>query len=319
MIYSFLLALLVFYVSLMIGTKILRRFNLDIVLGEKFIFSIALGFAVVAYSVFLLGLMGMIYRAFFMLALIFLGIAFIPEGIRFVRSISFNFKFDFIFIPVVLFLILGLIGALAPPTGWDPQVYHLSAAKEYVQQHRIAKTQFINANLPALADMLIVFGIALQDDITAKLIFYSGFVMLAFSVCILSRRYFSRSCAGLAILIFLSIPLIIYYPSTLHTDMFLSLFIILSIFSFYRYIESHERKWIIISSIFAGISLATKITAIIFLSGFVILHLITLYFREDRKRALKDLLLSGIIILIISAPWFIKTLVFAGNPVYPLA
>jgi len=105
-------------------------------------------------------------------------------------------------------------------------------SEEYVKNHRISYILIMHSDLPALADMLIVLGMLIKNDILGKLILYCIFLFLCLGIFVFARKYSNEKIAYLSVLIFVSIPLIIYYAGTAHTDISLALFTILSFFAF---------------------------------------------------------------------------------------
>jgi len=318
MILEILLALWIFYVFLIVGVKTIKIFRLSVSKEEQLILGTALGIGFISYFVFFSGLVGLIYSYYFAAILAILTIILTPGFIEFVKDIKVKIKFNWLIIPIIIFLLFSLIGSLAPQTGWDPQLYHLPAQKEYIKNHKIVETPFLIADLPALADMIILLGMILKNDTVSGFIFYLVFLLLVFSIYVYTKKYLGNACSILAVLIFLSVPLIIYCSGTTLTDLFLTLFIFLSVICFYELMLSNDFKWLILTSAFAGISFATKITSVLYLIGFFIMLAMFFVYRKD-KNGLKKMLLSGVIIAALISPWLIKTYAFTGNPVYPLA
>lgn len=320
MIIEILYAILIFYVVTILGRKIFRLFKLDLEFSEELIFSIALGFGIFSYVILFLGLLGLLYKSLFFILIISFGIIFIPEAKKIFREFEKpKIKFNWKILLIGIFLLFNFIGALAPPTGWDTQKYHLSCQEEYIINHKISYVPIMHCDLPSLANMFILLGLILKSDILAKLIFYLVFLTLVFSIYTFSKKYFGEKCAELSTLIFVSLPNIIYYASTVHTDMFLSLFTLISIFSFYYWIKEKNVKWAIISAMFIGFVFATKITGIITVISFCFLFFIKFLVDKNKKKIFLHGLIIFLIISLIVGIWFIKAFIFTGNPVYPVA
>jgi len=319
MIFEILYAVLIFYVISIFGIKIFRLFKLKLEFYEEIIFSIALGLGVFGNIILILGLLKLLYKELFLFIIISLGIIFIPELKKLLKNFQKpKLKFNWIVALIILFLLFNFIGALAPPTGWDTQKYHLSCQESYLENHKITYIPILHCDLPSLANMFILLGMILQNDILAKLIFYLVFLVLVFSIYIFSKKYFGEKVAELSTLIFVSLPNIIYYASTVHTDMFLSLFTVLSIFSFYYWIKEEDIKWAILSAILMGFVFATKITGIIMITSFIILFLIKFLSSVNKKKIFLHGLIFFLVISSIVGIWFFKAFLFTGNPVYPV-
>jgi len=331
MIIEIIYAVLIFYIAMVLGRRIFRIFKLKLQFNEELIFSIALGFAILGYIILVLGLLGFLYKNVFIALFFILVVVLIPEARLLKREFKkrkpkktkkikeSRRKFNWLLVFVFLFLILNFIGALSPPTGWDTQIYHIPAQEQYFSQNKITYIPLSHADLPSLANMFILLGLIIKSDILAKLIFYSVFLVLVFAVHIFSKKYFSGKIASLSVLIFVALPQIVYYASTLHTDMFLTLFTFLSVISFFSWRKEKNDKWLFISAIFAGLALSTKITAVLMLAGFFILFFLLFLAKKDKKEILEKGFIFFLIVVMISSIWFIKAFVFTGNPVYPIA
>ncbi|MBU0957478.1 MAG: glycosyltransferase family 39 protein [Nanoarchaeota archaeon] len=323
MIIEILITILVFFIALISGNKIFRLFKLQVSFNEELIYSLALGFAFLSYLILFFGLLGLIYKSVFIIIFFTLFIISIPELKNLKRKFKLDINFSYLCIPIIIFLLLILIGSLSPPTGWDTQKYHLSAQEAYVNQNKISYVPILHSDLPSLANMFILLGVLLKNDILAKLIFYSVFLVLVFSVYIFTKKHFSEKIASLATIIFLTFPMIIYYAGTVHTDMFLSLFTFLSIITFFYWAHpetlKQDNKYLILSAIFAGLAFSTKITAILTLLAFAIIFLIHLIFKPNKIKTIKFTLIFFLIVALIVSPWFIKSYIFTGNPIYPIA
>ncbi len=320
MIIEILYSILIFFIITLFGRKIFRLFDLNLEFYEELIFSIVLGLGVIGNIILFLGLLGLLYKKVFLGILMGAIIFLTPEFKRFLKEIRpIKIKFNWKILLIIIFLLFNFIGALAPPTGWDTQKYHLSCQEEYIANHKITYVPILHCDLPALANMFVLLGIILKNDILAKLIFYLAFLTLVFGIYIFSKKYFGEKCAELTTLIFVGLPNIIYYASTLHTDVFLSLFTLLAVFSFYNWIKEKKSKWAILSAIFISFVFATKITGIITIMSIVILFVMKFFFDKEKKKIFLQGLIFFIIISVISGIWFIKAFVFTGNPVYPVS
>jgi len=83
-------ALLVSYVALTLGHFVFRKMNINTGNGEKLVYSAALGFAILAYLVFFLGLAGLLYNWLFFIILGSLGIVLAGEFIKSREKLNFQ-------------------------------------------------------------------------------------------------------------------------------------------------------------------------------------------------------------------------------------
>ena len=126
MIIEILLALLVLYVCYILGYIFLGFFKVKLNFREEAVYSLGLGIGIIGYLVLILGLFGLLYNYIFWMILIITPVVSVKTGKAFFKKLfSFKLKFHWMLIPIFILLLLNLIGALAPPMGWDTQIYHL--------------------------------------------------------------------------------------------------------------------------------------------------------------------------------------------------
>lgn len=318
MILELLTAAIIMFIAICLGHFVFRKSTLKADFWEEIFYSGAIGIGLTAYFVFFLGIMGLLKSGIF----IVLGIGLLLFSIREVRIILKRFEkleFNWIFVITAMFLVLVLLGSLSPPTGWDTQRYHLPMAEEYVEAGKIGYIPIMHSDLPALGDMLIVLGMLLKNDILAGAIFYLTFLLVMLGVFVFTRKLSDFKTANLAALIFVISPLIFYYAGTVHTDMILALFTVASVFSFYEFLESREKKWLIISAVFLGLSISVKITAMIQIAAFLLIFFARFIKEKGKAKQAREFVLFFLVGLAIFSPWLIKNLVLTGNPVYPMA
>ena len=128
---------LIVLVGFALGYKVFKFFNVSFMgFLEGFVFSLGLGWGILSYLVFALGICGLLYRNLFYL--IFLGlIVFLKREIKYfllsiMNSVRQVQKKSFSVWNLILMGILGigllvsLAAAFAPPTFYDSLVYHLA-------------------------------------------------------------------------------------------------------------------------------------------------------------------------------------------------
>ncbi|MFH1478221.1 MAG: glycosyltransferase family 39 protein [Candidatus Omnitrophota bacterium] len=329
---------LIFLISLVlitagIGKKIYRASNMVFSsLLEELVFSSGLGWAILsglALYIYLLGLSSRLYFYSSVLVVLFFVfpqiktiildlISWIKAFLKEKRDLFTYILFAFI----ASYIIFEIIGALAPPIEWDELVYHLTLPKNYLNHIDISyNNQPPFVNLPQNAEMLYLFGMALRNDILAKLIHFSMGIELFALIFSFSRRYLSSKIGLLAVGIFYSIPLVnSFLSTTANNDLMVYFFEFLSIYAFLNWKDTSSKTWLGISGLMIGFSMGVKYISIVCFF-FIILSIITEAL-VLRKRGLIYLFRSLAIFVfpavIFSSYWYIKNIVLMGNPFWPV-
>jgi hypothetical protein len=335
----------VLFLSFGVGAKLLRLIGLfhwakftqkkcPYSLTEEFAFATALGLGLISYLVLLLGLLGLFYVWAMWGLLLLLALVGGKDLLRLLRGLSEGLKkglkvknsYASGALGVWLFLMGGLVllGALAPAGGfeWDGLAYHLAIPKIYLQQHHIGPLPWMShSNFPLSLEMLYGLGLALKGQILAKLFHFGCGFLLILAVYAWGNAAFGRGSGLLAAALLASVPLFFWEATIAYNELAFALFCFLSIWAWWKSSREDTKSWVMLSGIFAGLALATKM-----LAGFLIIFiLLALLWQKLSKKAAPEntpgtALLAGIWLLpaiLIAAPWYIKSYLWTGNPVYP--
>ena len=347
--------LIVSLIAFGVGTKLLRLLRLapaapattgkkaaviplSMTLGEEFVFATALGLGLIAYLVFFLGLVKGLYIwivAPVLLALAVLGWKEIARllndtlhGLE--RSIRVTILFTSIGLGMCLFLMANimLVGAMAPVAGleWDGLAYHLAVPKLYLQQHSIFAIPWMShSNFPSVTEMLYLLGLMLNGQALAKL-FHFGFAALtAMAIFHWGNNAFGKRTGLLAAALFISVPLVFWESTVAYNELSFTLFCLLAIWAWWKRTAGRPEGWTLLSGIFAGLALGTKM-----LAGFLVIFMIGAILWRKREQtdeaapeaapatpAWRLLALWLVPALVIAAPWYLRSYIWTGNPVYP--
>ncbi len=153
-----------------------------------------------------------------------------------------------------------------------------------------------------------VFGI---NEFAARLVSAVTGVLLSLSVFLFLRQFHDERKAFYASLsLFLSIFFLIYSHAAV-TDMALTLFITLSLFSFYLSLKK-DRRYIYGFYFFSALAFLTKgLIGVVFPFGIGLIYL----FITEGLKAVRKLLVPGAIILflIVSLPWYVAEIMINGQ------
>lgn len=303
---------------------------------EFLLFSYAIGLGLITFIIFLFGITGILYHWTIYVFLILLSLISIPMFYRGARQVrynalkSINIK-KYSFISWLLMVIIGvyaglnLVEALAPPLDNDSLVYHLANPKRFLEYHRLMYTQIpgvdvrIGPVINQVFELLYVIPLSFHDDIFAKILQYGTALFAGLAIYALSARFFSKLAGLFAMAIFLIQPFVIKQIATPKIDMAIVLYAILSMYAFLEWYDSKESKWIILCGILSGFYMACKLSGLFLI---IILSVLIVYrsFRDNRsgfKASLFELRKFLISVVIVQAPWLLRSLILTGDPIYP--
>lgn len=310
-------------------------------------FALAFFIGIYSYSIFALGILGVLTSINCAVVTIFWFILLLFFERKSILSFSSNInKKDFTLKNIykdpillvsslfVLLVLVNLIGALGPELAFDSLWYHLTLPKLYLLHHAIYHIPgglLYYSDMPKLGEMLFTGALALNNTILAKVLHFSFGILVSFALYKFSRKFFTRLVSGLIVVIFYSNLVVDTESITAYIDLIRTFFEFLALWGFIEWIQNQKLKWFLISSVMLGLAITTKVLAIGSLFIFSIL-LIIVCLNPNFNISLKPVqflpknkfvyLLVYIVIfwfiaLLIPLPWFIFSFLNTGNPVYP--
>lgn len=302
---------------------------------EAFVYASALGLGVAAYGVFALGMIGLL--SFWPVTLWWIGLAGLGiPGMRLYvselagwfarrRSATSPGASGPLTGRIVLWAasltlaclgILALLACFRAPGAieWDVISYHLADPKVFLQQHRITSLPTEHhSNFPFTMEMLFTVGLLYDGYALANLFHFLTALLTALALIACCRRFFAPPVGLLAALVFVSTPIVLWESSVAYLDLGLALYVTLAVFAALTAAEPGETNapfWMGLTGVLTGFALGVKYLALV---PFALLGLWFLL----RRLPLRGLLLYAALALAVGAPWYGKSLVLTGNPVYP--
>lgn len=352
---AFGLILWITWVAIAIGSSILRYFKVQYVSqAERLIFSAGLGFGLLAYLVFGLGLAHLLYSwvAYVVFGLLtILSLREIKHLWRLVRYYLVERTytpslFDVLFGAFGIFLaVYHFLGTLIPPVLFDALVYHLAIPKLYTLTHGIEYyPHSFFSNFPFMMEMLYTLGLILQGAILVNCLNYVIHLLLLAGIYGFARTYFNHRIALLSVLIFYTVPWVGLESFLPYIDIGLGFYTWLALYALINWISRKETGWLLLCGMFTGITASIKYFGVH--TGFVIGLSVIIYlfwkrfhtppFRKEKIPPIPPLEGGGagfrsekggtgfrlfwyfaLPALLIGSPWYIKNLIWTGNPIYP--
>lgn len=217
---------------------------------------------------------------------------------------------------IVLALGYGVVEALSPPTSIDALYCHLPVAKQYAVSHKISPDPLIMINQCSTGlEMLTAGGLLLHNDLLAQLFPIMCEILLLMGIFIFTKKHFSIPAAWASMALFCWIPVVQYLSGIVNNDLASALYVFIAVISLWEYWKKQEVSLLWSVGIFGGLAAGSKITGLISLCwmGCVI---IALFYKK--KINIKDLLVPAIFFIIFSSPTYVRNILLADNPVYPL-
>jgi hypothetical protein len=298
----------------------------------RLVYCAAIGLGIVAYLVLLVGLLGLLSKVPVAVALLVLSAlcwkgfrdlsqdifrkretSSVPEGPR-----SLSLERFLVLATCFTLIIAGLVVAIncfVPPGAheWDALSYHLAAPKVYIQNHRIVYLPTDHhSNFPFLIEMLFTLGMLFDGYALANLFHFATGLLCAGAIFFIGKRHFSIMAACIAVLIFVTTPIVLWESGAAYIETGLALYALFSMGAALEFRKDHNPRWLGLAGILMGFALGTKALALV--PAFLLAVLLLI---EGAKfKNLRWYLLGA---LIVGSPFYIKSTVQTGNPVYPFA
>jgi len=317
-----------------IGASLLARLNARAeCLVEELPFSVALGMGILSYLILALGLLGQIKVWVFVVAVLILASLGWRQIVRLARELAGCLarpkRLDWFVLPLAVFLIImwafTLIGALVPSADidYDGLVYHLTLPKIFIHDGRIHAIPWLShSNFPFMLEMLYMLGLLFQGQSLAKLFHFGCGWLAVLAVFGFSRRAWGKRAGWLAAAVFAAIPLVAWEMISAYNELAFALYAFLAIFAFSRWSEGRSEgkgsSWLWVAAIMCGFAMGSKMLAGVVLAFGALAILARM--RTQRKGSLLAPLIGFVAIAAaVASPWYIKSYLWTGNPVYPFA
>ncbi|MCX8052913.1 MAG: glycosyltransferase family 39 protein [Armatimonadetes bacterium] len=307
-------------------------------LDERILLDIAFGLGVLSLIVFVFGSLRLFWWKWlpYVLLLPALGffwrglpdIAFAARGFATRKRTAFDLLCAFILVAVA---VMVLIPAIAPPSmsDWDSLAYHLAVPKLWIKHGGFYYIEFAShSNFPSLTEMLYIPGLILCRPDAAKLIHYWIGVLLAMAVAILTRKHFDSKTqdlsrafpkvgnAWMASIALAGMPIVLWEATTAYIDLATAFYTVVAVHLLLEYVDKMERRHLLGCAACAGFAASTKMTGLALIPMLAI-WLLVYRWTAEKKVYWKPTLALVLVAFATCLPWYVKTYLYTGNPVYP--
>lgn len=340
---AFILSVIIMMICSSVGFYLLRPIRVhaatldDLGQLEHFIYTTAVGILALISIVFLLGLVGFLYRGVLIGILVCLGIVTFQRTkvvcSQLYSSISRWCWASYSLFEKILLLCFGmwaiayLLTALSPPTYGDALPYLFPFAQTYIRHHQIFCIPQLFAMRPKNMTMLYVVGFLLHGELLAQMFNYWLTLLTGVSIYAIARRHVAREYALLGAAIFYTMPLAGIVSGNGSSEPGVALYGFLAFCAFISWWKTFQNRWIAISGLLSGACMGFKIigTEIPLLIGmFVVLRVIwNTLFREASpekgdlfNRMIVPIVVFGMTCGLTGLPWYYLTYQWTGTPLY---
>jgi hypothetical protein len=326
--------LTVLLISCGLGLSLLRLMRLrPETLLEQVTYSSALGLGAVAYLVLLLGLTGLLTRLPAVLGLgalaavslignlLLRGREGTPSPETTADEQNPPEKKPLSPLPILtglaltLFGLIGLLYCFIPPGPyeWDSLAYHLAVPKIYIEQQRILflPTQH-QSNFPFLTQMLFTLGLLFDGYALANLFHFVTGVLCAAAILAIGRRHFAPSAGMIGAVCFVTTPIVLWQASIAYIDVAQALYVTVAVGAALEFRASRNLRWLALCGVLMGLALAVKTLSLV---PFALLGLLLAVGRAG----VRGVGVYALCALAVGSPFYVKTWIQTGNPVYPFA
>ena len=328
-------------ISIGVGKLALARFKMTgSDSGESIIFSAAVGFAIIGYSVFIFGICQILYPMViysFTCICAILALAgwlaakkariespFLPRS-EFYETRAPNGQMAAVInrcclVILVISLLACMLLVLTPEIGKDALTYHSGVPKMFLEHHGIYFIPGnIFANYPFFAEMLYIWGLSLKGEVLNKGIHFALALFILFSMWKFSRRYIrDNRFDSIPLLIFFTIPSVFLNAHVAYCDLTLAFYTFVAVYAFVNWVNTKEKLSLILCGVFSGIAMSVKYGGLYLpLSGCLGVLWGCRQNRISNKKAVRFFSLYIFFTLIAGAPFYLKNWITTGNPLYP--
>jgi len=143
--------------------------------------------------------------------------------------------------------------------------------------------------------------------------------LTALAVFSLSRRHFNLQLSIMASTICFLTPGIFTQATYAYVDLASMFFTFMGVYSFFLWFSTGSKHWIVLVGVFCGVAMGVKYlgvyTCITLMVGLLVAMFCTkkLGFYEG----IKIILIFAGVAIVVAMPWYIRSFIVVGNPVYP--
>ncbi len=213
--------------------------------------------------------------------------------------------------------------SLKPPTMCDECNLHLPAAMEILRTGKIEYRPHLNFNnFPQNVEMLFAWSMAYSVPATSHLVNFLAFLFLIAIFVRLARVALSAKIGWLAALIFSSLGGVKFNVVHANVDIWVLLYISVAVMCIVEGMKEKSNSKILLAGVMLGAAAGVKYTTLIAVITLVP-AVLAIYFRQSLRDKymyrvpVKIILLATGLAILAASPWYIRNVIWFGNPFFP--
>lgn len=211
-------------------------------------------------------------------------------------------------------LLAALLQTLAPVTAWDGLAYHLNGPELYQTVGRITHPiDLPYLGFPQLGEMMFLH-VQLLGSQTPSVLHWLFALLTTILVAGEAQRLWREPIGWAAAAIFLSAETVILEAGWPYIDLMLAFCVLAAYACLQAWRDDHTRRSLLLAAVFTGLAMASKYSA-----APVAVALAVIVLRHGQGARVRSTLLFGLGAVLVALPWYLKSWVLLGNPVYPFA
>ena len=216
-------------------------------------------------------------------------------------------------------LAFGAVAALAPEKEWDALWYHLNVPRLWLEAGRpIDLVEEYVSLYPMTWELVFGAGLVLGGAVGAKLLHFACLPLLACTAWLGARRYVGTASAAAAVAFVVTTPTMLWESGTAYIDVALALHTAIACYALTRYADRGELAWGALAALhFGGAAAAKHLGVVVTLVALTIYVFVMLRSGARPGAALRRALLIGVAAAVVPLPWYVRSYIASGNPVFP--
>ena len=298
------------------GGLLLRAVGVDrdLETGERAVWAFVLGFGVVGWTEFFLGLEGLLgpWPQILLCVALLPGLTVLVRGVRDVRIPEPDGWTWMLLALLAVILILDLFEGVSPPSDADSLAYHFFLPKHFLDEGRLVFIpRALDGATALLAEMTYTLALGLGGERTMTLwTMITGWSAGA-AVYVVARHHLSRNWSLLTAILLLCSPVVVYAGGSGQVEIRNAAFTLLAAVAAARAIQGGGWRWALAAGLAAGFFAASKFTGLLVVAACGIAVMIG-------PGWLARALAFGLGALLAGSQWYAWLAWNTGDPVFPM-
>jgi hypothetical protein len=232
------------------------------------------------------------------------------------RNLSFSQYNVFTKLALALLFSLPFLLTLAPQfEAFDALLYHLAQPARVLQDGGVRLVNIPHFWFPNLTENVYLWALALHSERLAQMIHFTWGLLSALLLWRWAARDWGVEIGRKTLLLLAAIPSLPMLASWAYADMALVFYALATLYALTFFDSTRSSGWLWLTGVMAGFAMTTKYTS--FTVPLAAGLLILLWRRGALSQTLAHATRFSLTALLVAAPWYVRNLIFTGNPFYP--